>query len=120
MITRLERTKDSVLGFAFSGKLHDEDYQHFVPTVDAAIAAHGKVRLLIHLVDFQGADMHALWDDTKFTATHYAKLDRFAVVGDKRWQEWMAKACKPFTLAQVRYFDAAQIDTAWAWLEEKA
>jgi hypothetical protein len=32
----------------------------------------------------------------------------------------MAKVCKPFTMAQVRYFDAAQIEDAWRWLEEPA
>ena len=30
----------------------------------------------------------------------------------------MAKVCKPFTMAKVQYFDAADIDKAWAWLQE--
>ena len=34
-----------MLGFKMSGKLHDADYQHFVPTLEAAIQAGGKVRL---------------------------------------------------------------------------
>jgi hypothetical protein len=29
----------------------------------------------------------------------------------------MAKVCKPFTLAKIEYFDTANIDAAWAWLE---
>jgi hypothetical protein len=118
MITRLDRSKDNVLGFTLSGKLHDEDYKHFVPAVDAAIATHGKVRLLAHFVDFHGWDFPAMWDDIKFATTHCAKVDRIALVGDKRWEEWMAKVCKPFTVAHLRYFDAAQIEAAWAWLQE--
>ena len=118
MITALDRTKGSVLGFTLSGKLHDEDYRHFVPTVDAAIAAHGKIRLLAHFVDFHGWDMHALWDDIKFATVHCTKVERIALVGGRLWEEWMAKVCKPFTMAKIQYFDAAQIDEAWAWLEE--
>jgi hypothetical protein len=30
----------------------------------------------------------------------------------------MAKVCKPFSLATIRYFDAAQADEAWAWLRQ--
>jgi|SRR5215831_5609405 len=120
MITRLEKSTDSILGFTLSGKLHDEDYKTFVPAVDAAIAAHGKVRLLAHLVDFHGWDMQALWDDIKFSTTHCNKVDRIALVGDKRWEKAMAQVCKPFTIAHVRYFDAAQIADAWKWLEEQA
>jgi hypothetical protein len=30
----------------------------------------------------------------------------------------MAKVCAPFTMAKVQYFDAADIDKAWAWLKE--
>ena len=118
MITRLDRTKDGVLGFTLSGKLHDEDYAHFVPVVDTAIAEHGKIRLLAHFVDFHGWDLRALWDDIKFSTTHCTKVDRIALVGDKPWEEWMAKVCKPFTMAKIRYFDASQIDSAWAWVEE--
>ena len=118
MITSLDRTHGSVLGFTLSGKLHDGDYQHFVPAVDAAIAAHGKIRLLAHFVDFHGWDVHALWDDIKFATLHCTKVERIALVGDRRWEEWMAKVCKPFTMAQVRYFDVSLVDAAWAWLEE--
>ena len=30
----------------------------------------------------------------------------------------MAKVCKPFTMAKIRYFDAGEIDAAKAWLAE--
>jgi hypothetical protein len=30
----------------------------------------------------------------------------------------MAKVCKPFTMATIRYFDASELDAAWKWIEE--
>jgi hypothetical protein len=31
----------------------------------------------------------------------------------------MAKVCKPFTMAKVKYFDASQMDDARAWLQQE-
>jgi hypothetical protein len=39
-------------------------------------------------------------------------------VVDTTWEKWMATVCKPFTLAKVRYFDVAEIETAKVWLAE--
>lgn len=118
MIERLSRGSEQVLGFKLSGKLHDADYQTFVPAIDAAIAGSGKVRILAWFEDFHGWDAKALWDDIKFSTTHCTKVDRIALVGDKTWEKWMAVVCKPFTMASVKYFDAAKVDDAWKWLEE--
>ena len=82
------------------------------------MAKEGKVRLLAHFHDFHGWDMHAMWDDVKFAAAHYTKIERIAMVGDKAWEKWMTVVGKPFTMAKIRYFDAAQIDAAWKWLQE--
>ena len=107
-----------VLGFKLSGKLHDADYQQFVPVIDAAVEKAGQVRLLAQLEDFHGWDVNALWDDIKFATTHCTKIDRIAIVGEKRWEAWMAKVCKPFTRAKIRYFDVADTAGAWTWLKE--
>ncbi|MBX9584360.1 MAG: STAS/SEC14 domain-containing protein [Gemmataceae bacterium] len=116
MIEPLPSPSDKVLGFKLSGTLHDEDYQAFVPAVDAA--GTGKARLLAQFHDFHGWDAKALWDDIKFSTTHCTKFEKIALVGDKTWEKWMAAVCKPFTMAKVRYFDAADLDQAWAWLGE--
>jgi hypothetical protein len=120
MIDQLSGSSDAVLGFKLSGKLHDEDYKKFEPVIDKAVAAHGKARILAQFEDFHGWDMHALWDDIKFSTTHCTKIDRIALVGEKKWEQWMAKVCKPFTMAKIRYFDRSQLNDAWAWVKEGA
>lgn len=117
MIEPIPSPHANVLAFKLSGKLHDSDYKTFVPAIDEA-AKSGKVRLLAQFHDFQGWDMHALWDDIKFATTHCTAFDRIALVGEKSWEKWMSAVCKPFTMAKIQYFDAADIDKAWAWLAE--
>jgi len=118
MIEQLSSSSEKTLGFKMSGKLTDADYKVFVPLIDAAVAKSGKVRILAQFHDFHGWDLHALWDDIKFATTHCTKIERIALVGEKSWEKWMAKVCAPFTLAKVKYFDAAELDKAWAWLQE--
>ena len=119
MIEPLPQSSNKVLGFKMSGKLHDEDYKKFVPVIDAAVAKEGKIRLLAQFHDFHGWDLHALWDDIKFSTKHCLDIERIALVGDKKWEEWMAKVCKPFTMAKIKYFNHSEIESAKAWLSEK-
>lgn len=117
MIEQLPSPSDKVLAFRLSGKLHDADYKAFVPQIDEA-AKSGKVRLYAEFHDFAGWDAAALWDDIKFATTHCTAFDKVALVGDRTWEKYMAMVCKPFTLAKVEYFDAADADKARAWLAE--
>ena len=112
MIEQLSTPTDKVLGFTMSGKLHDEDYQKFVPVIDAAVAKHGKIRLLARFHDFHGWDLHALWDDIKFSRL-IAPRSTGSAGRRQDLGKWMAKVCKPFTMAAIRYFDATDIDAAW-------
>ena len=118
MIEILSNLPPHTVGFKLSGKLHDEDYQKFVPLVDAEIAKEGKVNILSQFHDFHGWDAKALWDDIKFSTTHCTKIKKIALVGEKTWEKWMAKFCIPFTMASIKYFDAAQLDAAKAWLSQ--
>ena len=118
MIEPLTDLPAHTVGFKLSGKLHDADYKQFVPLVDAEIAKDGKVNMLAQFHDFHGWDMHALWDDIKFSATHCTRIKRIAMVGEKKWEKWMATVCKPFTMAKIRYFDVSEIDAAKAWVAE--
>jgi hypothetical protein len=121
MIETLQTGSPKVIGLRLHGRLHDEDYKAMEPAVEATMAAEGKVRLFAQFdEDFHGWDLHAAWDDFRFGIRHYGDFDRIAMVGDRRWEEWMATLCKPFTKAEVRYFDASEIDAAWNWIGEGA
>jgi len=98
-----------------SGKLEHEDYERFVPQVDALIRDRGRLRMLVVLEDFHGWTAGALWDDTKFAWHHFSDLERLAIVGEKTWHKGMAVFCKPFTKAQVRYFEPEEMAEARAW-----
>jgi hypothetical protein len=103
-----------------SGKLHREDYEHFMIEFDRLVKTLGKLRVLIVMKNFEGWDISAAWEDMKFGAKHYSSMERIAIVGDKMWEMIMAKFWSPFTKAKVHYFDKDHVTQAQQWLEAKA
>jgi hypothetical protein len=117
MIETIETGSPEVLGLKLCGRLHDEDYRQFLPSIETRLTAKGKVRLFVQFEDFHGWDLHAAWDDLKFNLKHHSDFQRIAMVGDRKWEKWMANFCKPFFKAKVKYFDRSEVDAAWKWLE---
>ena len=72
------------------------------------------------MADFHGWEGLALWDDIKLDVKHFRDIARIAMVGETKWEKAMSAFCKPFTTAEIRYFDRAAINQAQAWLEEGA
>ena len=111
-----EEAGGKVLVVSASGKLTKEDYDHFMPEVERLIKQHGRIRMLFDMHDFHGWKAGALWEDTKFAFKHYSDLERLAVVGEKAWEQGMAAFCRPFTKAELRYFDRSEADKADEWI----
>ena len=111
-----ETNGGKVLEVGLTGKITAEDYSHFVPVVERLVKAHGKIRMLVEMHDFHGWTAGALWEDIKFDVKHFSDIERVAMVGESQWQHGMAVFCKPFTAAEVRYFDRTEIEQARAWL----
>ncbi|WP_119422110.1 STAS/SEC14 domain-containing protein [Desertibaculum subflavum] len=105
-----------LLAIKVRGKLAKSDYARLRPWLDQQLAVHPRPSLLVLMQDFEGwSGAGALVEDLRLDAAHYRDLRRIAMVGDSRWQEWMTWLAKPFTAAEVRYFDRADLTSARAW-----
>ena len=96
-----EEAGGKLLTIHASGKLTKEDYEHSMPPVERLIKGHGKLRVLFDMEDFHGWTCGALWEDIKFDVKHFRDIERLAMVGDKKWEQWMATFCRPFTRAEI-------------------
>jgi hypothetical protein len=120
MIEILPQSTESCLGFKVSGKVTAEDYEVLIPQLDQAIAASGKINMLVVMGDFEGwAGLDAAKADFKLGTHQYRQVEKAAFVGDKKWQEWLVKIMDPFTRrTDERFFDLEQLDNAWQWIKE--
>lgn len=114
-----EEPRGTVVTLVFKDKLTVADYEHFVPQVEKIMESREKIRMLIQLNDFRGWTAGALWEDTKFGIRHFNDVERLAIVGDKEWEKTMTLFLKPFTRAEVRYFDMTELDWAREWIGKK-
>jgi hypothetical protein len=111
-----ERAGGQVLAVDLKGKLEKKDYELFAPEVERLIDKHGKVSVLVDLTDFDGWDAGGLWEDIKFDLKHFNDVEKIAFIGEKKWQKGMATFCKPFTTAEIRYFEPTRRQEAMDWV----
>ncbi len=98
-----------------SGKLTHADYEDLLPRLEQDIEAQGPLRMLIVLDDFEGWTAGALVDDVKFDIRHGRDLERVAVVGENKLEEWGTELSDRFFPGEVAFFKPGQMADAEAW-----
>ena len=118
MISYREVPGSHVVEVRVDGPISRAAFEEIAGKLEARIALHGKVRLLEEIRRLDGIDPTTFWDDLKFSRRHLDDFSRCAVVTDRRWIEWFAKAVDPFVACEIRHFPPEQIDGARRWLRE--
>lgn len=117
MIRVLSDMPVGVLGLEAIDDVEEQDYRDvLVPAVEAAIAEHGKVRLVCVLgPEFDEYEREAVWEDLKLGTRHASSFERIAVVTDA---PWVGPAMRVFSIllpGQARAFPLAQREAATQW-----
>ena len=84
MIEKMAESSGNVIGFKVSGVVTKADYDVMVPEVEQRIKEHGGVRMLLDVEEFKHEAVTAWGADLKFGAHLHGKVDRMAIVGDKK------------------------------------
>ncbi|MEO8439453.1 MAG: STAS/SEC14 domain-containing protein [Spartobacteria bacterium] len=113
---QITRNEGNLITVRASGKLTDADYDRLVPACERLIEEMGSMRMLFLMEDFHGWEPGAAWDDLKFSAGHAESVERVAIVGEKRWQAWLAKIGSFFLPERVRYFELSDLADAEQWI----
>ena len=118
MITKLDRSSGRVVGFTVSGDVAKADYDVLNQGVESALSESDTASVLLDLTGFHWEKVEAWGADLAFGHTYRKRIDRMAIVGDKKWEEHLAHLAKPFYAEDSAFF--ADADDAWAWLERGA
>lgn len=96
-----------LLKLGVSGKLSHDDYEVFVPMLEAALesVAEPRIRCFLDATELEGWEPRAAWDDLKLGVKHGNKFDKIAIFGHKKWQELSAKVGSWFIAGEVKYFE---------------
>ena len=118
MLEKLSESSGSVVGYRVAGKVTAEDYQKLNPEVQALVDQYDHVCLLLDLQEFAGEEVKAWLPDMKFGHRFHDKIQKMAIVGDKRWEKWLTALADPFYAKDARLFHSDESEEAWAWLRE--
>jgi len=117
MIKLLGGMPAGVLGLQAIDDVEEEDYRDVVvPAVNAAIAEHGKVRLVYVLgPEFDEYEEEAAWEDLKLGVRHPTSFERIAIVTNARWAAPTIRIFSVLWPGQARAFPLADLEAAKRW-----
>ena len=101
------------------GVLTHNDYKVMIPVIENAIKGveQPNIKVLFDATEFEGWEIRAAWDDFKFGVNHLNQFSKMAVVGHKKWHEYIVKIANWFMISsEVEYF--SDLNKASAWIEE--
>lgn len=121
MLEKLSESSGPVVGYKVVGKVTVGDYKQLEPEIQALVNQFDdNVCLLLDMREFAGEEVKAWLPDLKFGHRFHDKIDKMAIVGDKRWQEWLTALADPFYANEAKFFQPQDTDKAWAWLRENS
>lgn len=116
MIQIFNSEKDNLIAAKVSGEISKEEVQKIHPLIHEVNDKNKKVNFYLELYNFHGYDLEGLWTDLKVDTAHLSDYGNMAIVGEKKWEEWAAKATNLFTDSEVKYFDLKDKESAKDWV----
>lgn len=119
MLQSIPVNEEKIVAFKAIGKLNDDDLKTFTNLLEGLIEERGPLSLLIELENFHGWEPKAAWNDFMFLTRHENDFKRIAIIGEKRWEQWMTRLGQAFVSTETRYFKRDELLVAWDWLREE-
>ena len=116
MLKKLDEGTGNVLGYEAKGKLTEKEFKALSTEIKAAVAEHGKVRLLLRMNEIPNMEPGAIAEDLKL-APYASDLERYAIVGDSTLVEWAEKLGGALISGEVKHFEDSQYKEAWRWVQ---
>ena len=118
MLQLIPVNEDRIVAVKAIGKLGNDDLKTLTDLLEKAIAENGPLSLLIELENFHGWDPEAAWAEFMFLTKREDDFKRIAIIGEKRWEQWMTALGNAFTASEMRFFKRDELLVAWDWLRE--
>jgi hypothetical protein len=118
MFTAIDNLPSGSVGFEAHGRVTDDDRRSVLePTLEWAIEAGGKVRLLyVAGDDFAGYERGDLYDEAVFGTRRFTAFDRIAFVADDGPYARSVAALDGLMPVDLRVFATADVRAAKEWL----
>lgn len=122
MLSLLDLGPGDIWAVRVEGTLESEDFDLGMATLDDRLLRPGDVRCYVEADDMDHVSFGAMIKDILYGLRHVAdvpRFDRFAVVGDQRWLQVVAKIEDTLLPGvDLRAFPSTERDRAREWITE--
>lgn len=117
MGTELIKLSNNVFMFIVTGTLTQRELSAAQQEASQAMAKLDRVRIVVVAEDFLGWGKSDEWGDLSFQLENDAKIERMALVGDRKWKELvLAFVGQGFRDFPIEYFETGQMAKARRWV----
>jgi len=106
---------ESFVAYRISDRITGQEFDEIANTLEHEIEDKGKLKMLVEIDHMNFPSPGVVWDDLKFAYNHAKDFERFAMLGDKRWEKWWVQVANKMVSTECQYFDSSQKDEAWEW-----
>ncbi len=118
MVEMIPTDADNIIGFRFSGKFEDEDFEMVTELMEKRLEDHDKLRVYAEVESFKGIALMALLRDIAFSLKHFRDFEKEAVISDNEWIGKLARmGDKIIPTIEVRHFPLKEKEEALEWLK---
>ena len=107
---------ERLLAYELSGDFTGDDMRTFVERLEKIANSGQKALLYQGIVDRGSFDFETIKVKIQNLGTIWRSVEKIAIVGDARWLEIYISLVDHLTPQQMKYFDHAEKDEAFAWL----
>ncbi len=119
MIEYRDDPETGIAEIVVDGRIDRADYDEVCARLAALIERRGRIRVLEDIRRIGRSDLSIIPADMRFTFRHMKDFSHCAIVGERKWLEWLARAVDRLTRCRVRYFDRTDIEEARSWLRRE-
>jgi len=120
MAVELIKLSNQVFMLVVTGKLTEDQLFAAQREAAEAMVTMDRVRIVVVAEDFQGWEGGDEWGDLSFQIENDDKIERMALVGDKKWKLLvLAFVGQGFRSFPIEYFESGQLAKARAWVLQK-
>ena len=113
---------DHVTALKISGTLNGDDYDCVVADVEARLARHDRIGVLLDLTDFEDFTFEAGLKDLRYDLSklfHLRRFPREAIISDRQWMRLAAQIADPLIPhVEIRVFASDARAAALAWVSD--
>lgn len=116
-MVEIKKIQGNIIYTKSTGTLTKDDYDILLRVLNTLLEKHVKIRWYFEMENFTGWEPTALWKDLQFDIKHANDFEKITMVGEKEWQSMTTQIMKPFSSAEIKYYDRQNQNDAIKWIE---